>query len=220
MSELVHAALLPALRLELLPKASIEVFVTVLEADAPEEGTVAAAVTAASTALAQAGIEMYGLVAGVAGLFVTPTQEQVTSPQALFLTDSTAVEAESPSVRGVLQLSAMPALGGVTSLRQLISHGTEYEVIDAVCLAYLISLLLQTCTDFDVCLGGGKAYGQSRRSTLCHGGCAVQAFRWAIIFGLLSHCLKGKDNCRLKMYERPRSYHDSSPIASEMSCSV
>lgn len=134
MSELVHAALLPALRLDLLPKASIDVFITVLEADAPEEGTVAAAVTAASTALAQAGIEMYGLVAGVAGLFVGQTADLAKSiaQQPLFLTDPTAGEAASPFVRGTLQLCAMPALGSVTSLRQLISHGTDYEVIDAV----------------------------------------------------------------------------------------
>lgn len=61
---LVEQALLPAIRLDLLPKASIDVYITVLDMDTSTAGCVALAVTAASAALAEAGIEMYGLVAG------------------------------------------------------------------------------------------------------------------------------------------------------------
>ena len=58
---LVHQALLPGVRLELLPKSSLDVFVMILEAD-ELAGVAAAASVAASTALAHAGVEMIGLV--------------------------------------------------------------------------------------------------------------------------------------------------------------
>ena len=49
------------MRLELLPKSTIDVFLVVIENDGIE-GCVAAGSIAASTALAHAGIEMLGLV--------------------------------------------------------------------------------------------------------------------------------------------------------------
>jgi exosome complex component MTR3 len=52
----------PAVRLELFPKSTIEVFITVLDNDGTES-CVSAATLAASAALADAGIEMLGLVA-------------------------------------------------------------------------------------------------------------------------------------------------------------
>lgn len=58
---LIQQALTPSVRLELLPKSVIDIFVTVIENDGTE-GCVAAASLAASTALADAGIEMLGLV--------------------------------------------------------------------------------------------------------------------------------------------------------------
>lgn len=61
---LVKQALLPAIRLDLLPKASIDVYITVLDMDTSVSGCIALATTAASAALAEAGIEMYGLVTG------------------------------------------------------------------------------------------------------------------------------------------------------------
>ena len=63
-ASLVQQALLPALRLELLPKSSIDVHITVLDSDTSTLGLVAMGVSAASTALAQAGIEMLGMVMG------------------------------------------------------------------------------------------------------------------------------------------------------------
>ena len=57
----IYQALLPAVRLELLPKSTIDVFVTVIEADGID-ACIAGGTTAASTALADAGIEMIGLV--------------------------------------------------------------------------------------------------------------------------------------------------------------
>ena len=58
----IQQALLSAVRLELLPKATIDVFITVIENDGID-GCIASGSVAASAALADAGIEMLGLVA-------------------------------------------------------------------------------------------------------------------------------------------------------------
>lgn len=52
---------MPAVRLELLPKSTIDVFVNIIEADGID-ACIAAGTAAVSTALADAGIEMIGLV--------------------------------------------------------------------------------------------------------------------------------------------------------------
>ena len=57
----IHQALVPAVRLELFPKSTIDIFITIIENDGIE-GCIAAGSIAASTALADAGIEMLGLV--------------------------------------------------------------------------------------------------------------------------------------------------------------
>ncbi|RDB21073.1 Exosome complex component MTR3 [Hypsizygus marmoreus] len=101
----IHQALVPSVRLELLPKSTIDIFVTIIEADGIE-GCVASGTVAASTALADAGIEMLGLViscaASVVGteIWLDPTEE------------------ESRSSQGTLVLSCMPALETVTSVWQ------------------------------------------------------------------------------------------------------
>ncbi len=57
----IHQAILTSVRLESLPKATIDIFLTVIETDGIE-GCVAAGTIAASTALADARIEIIGLV--------------------------------------------------------------------------------------------------------------------------------------------------------------
>ena len=57
----IHQALLSSVRLELLPKSTIDIFITVIENDGIE-GCIASGSIAASTALADAGIEMLALV--------------------------------------------------------------------------------------------------------------------------------------------------------------
>ena len=57
----VQQALLSSVRLETFPKATVDIFITVIETDSME-GCVAAGTIAASTALAHAGIEVLGLV--------------------------------------------------------------------------------------------------------------------------------------------------------------
>ena len=58
----IQQALQSAVRLELLPKSTIDIFVTIIENDGIE-GCISAGVVAASTALADAGIDMLGIVA-------------------------------------------------------------------------------------------------------------------------------------------------------------
>ena len=57
----IHQALLSSVRLELLPKSTIDIFIIVIENDGIE-GCIASGSVAASAALADAGIEMLGLV--------------------------------------------------------------------------------------------------------------------------------------------------------------
>jgi exosome complex component RRP41 len=62
-SKVIRDALKPAVFLELYPRSAIDVFIEVLQADA---GTRTAGITAASVALADAGVPMRDLVAAVA----------------------------------------------------------------------------------------------------------------------------------------------------------
>ena len=71
-SVLIQQSLLPAVRLELLPKSSIDIFLFVIENDGLE-GCVASGSVAASTALANAGIEMLGLVVSCSAVCMLPS---------------------------------------------------------------------------------------------------------------------------------------------------
>lgn len=64
-SQTLRQSLSPAIRLDLLPKSTIDVFVQVLESDG-SAACLAAAITCASMALANAGVEMFDVVAGCA----------------------------------------------------------------------------------------------------------------------------------------------------------
>lgn len=61
-SLIIQQAFLPAIRLNLYPKSSIDIYITVLENDGTT-ACLAAAITCASIALTDAGIQMYDLVA-------------------------------------------------------------------------------------------------------------------------------------------------------------
>ncbi|KAF9564624.1 ribosomal protein S5 domain 2-like protein [Agrocybe pediades] len=101
----IHQAIIASVRLETFPKATIDIFVTVIETDGIE-GCVAAGSIAASTALADAGIEVIGIVvsctAALMGkeIWLDPTDE------------------ESRLSNGTLVLSYMPALETATSVWQ------------------------------------------------------------------------------------------------------
>ena len=136
---LVQQALLPAVRLELLPKSSIDVHVTVLDADTSMLGYSALAVTAASAALAEAGVEMLGLVTGAAAVrckLRLLTQSAVVSlpeegyQQQLWLVDPSHKEAAHANTH--LMVCSMPALGRTTCYN-LQGPVTEPSKLKEVC---------------------------------------------------------------------------------------
>ena len=67
---LIQQSLTPAVRLELLPKLTIDIFLLVIECDGIEN-CVSSGSIAASTALAHAGIEMFGLVVACSAVSLT-----------------------------------------------------------------------------------------------------------------------------------------------------
>ena len=62
-------ALAPSIRLDLLPKSNIDVYISVLENDGTAS-CLAAAITCASVAVADAGIEMLDLVAACSAVIL------------------------------------------------------------------------------------------------------------------------------------------------------
>jgi exosome complex component MTR3 len=68
-SQLILAALVPAIKLENYPKSLIDIYITVLE-NGGTQSCLAAGITASSVALATAGIEMLDLVAASSGVSV------------------------------------------------------------------------------------------------------------------------------------------------------
>ncbi len=121
LSKVIREALEPAIISDLYPKAAIDVFIEVLNADG---GTRTAGVTAAALALADAGIPMKDLVAGVAvgkvnGVLVLDLDE---------LEDMYG-EADMP-------VAAMPGKGVITLL-QLNGVLTPSEFEEALSLALM-----------------------------------------------------------------------------------
>ncbi|KND01094.1 uncharacterized protein SPPG_04185 [Spizellomyces punctatus DAOM BR117] len=114
-SLVLRQALAPAVRLDLLPKSTVDVFVQVLESDG-SAACLAAAITCAALALADAGIEMLDAVAACAvGYFdsticLDPTDEEETYQS------------------GSLVLSYMPSLNEVTHVIQSGEIGTTTTI--------------------------------------------------------------------------------------------
>lgn len=99
-------ALSPAVRLELLPKSALDIYINVLESDGTSS-CLAAAIIASSVALADAGIEMLDLVTACSTVFVDDH----------ILMDGT--EEEESQKDGSLVLSYMPSLNEVTYMLQV-----------------------------------------------------------------------------------------------------
>ena len=121
----IHQALVSSVRLETFPKATIDIFITIIETDGIE-GCVAAGSIAASSALTHAGIEIIGLVISCSAvgywyllpcifteLFFLKKKAIINSEVWLDPTDE-----ESSLSNGTLVLSCMPALKKVTSVWQ------------------------------------------------------------------------------------------------------
>ncbi|KAI8582161.1 hypothetical protein K450DRAFT_229310 [Umbelopsis ramanniana AG] len=143
-SQILVQALTPAVRLDLLPKSSIDVYVNVLENDGTSS-TLAAAISAASVALADAGIEMYDQVAASSIAYV----------QNKILMDPSALEEESED--GSLVVSYMPSLNEITHILQngntesAIANKAVEQCIDACSKIYSVmsTVLLQSLDTSD-----------------------------------------------------------------------
>ncbi|KAG0363938.1 hypothetical protein BGZ54_007956 [Gamsiella multidivaricata] len=129
-------ALTPAVRLDLLPKSAIDVFITVLESDG-WGSCLAAAITAASAALAHAGIEMLDLVAGCSASYIqtgsisSSGSTSIGAPQIFMDADLEEEKYE----QGAIVLAYMPSLNEVTHVLQsgkaegsIISQSVEHCV--------------------------------------------------------------------------------------------
>ncbi|GAA5852942.1 hypothetical protein JCM8547_004743 [Rhodosporidiobolus lusitaniae] len=112
LASLLHQSLLPSLLLDLLPKSQIDLFVTVLESDG-WDGDLSLGVTAASVALAEAGIAMKGLVVGCSAALLPSPSSSSSTPTILL--DPSRSEVKSASA--FLSFACLPALGTVSSLR-------------------------------------------------------------------------------------------------------
>ncbi|KAG8778069.1 hypothetical protein FRC12_025200 [Ceratobasidium sp. 428] len=106
----IHQSILPAVRLELFPKSQIDVYVHILEVDGVES-CVGAGATAASAALADAGIEMLGLAISCATAVTENTHDELE-----VLVDPNGEEAET--AKGLVLVTCLPALGTVTNVVQ------------------------------------------------------------------------------------------------------
>ncbi|PPR08085.1 hypothetical protein CVT24_010546 [Panaeolus cyanescens] len=102
----LYQAIVSSVRLETFPKAVIDIFVTILETDGTE-GCVSAGVIAASTALADAGIEILGMVPSCSAACMGTTT---------WLDPS---EEESKLATASIVVSSMPALSTITSVWQV-----------------------------------------------------------------------------------------------------
>ncbi|RUS24603.1 ribosomal protein S5 domain 2-type protein [Jimgerdemannia flammicorona] len=118
-SQILSEALAPAVRLELFPKAMIDVFVTVLENDGTAS-CLAGAITAASVAIADAGLEMIDQVAAVSAVershhLVFPQRTQSFAKDQILMD---ATSAEEKLETGTLVVSYMPSANEVTHVLQ------------------------------------------------------------------------------------------------------
>ncbi|ORX48810.1 ribosomal protein S5 domain 2-like protein [Hesseltinella vesiculosa] len=104
-STILVQALTPAVRLELIPKSAVDIYINVLESDG-DNACLAAAIIVASVALADAGIEMLDQVTACSALM----QEK------MLLMDGTMEEEDQTD--GSVMVSYMPSLNEVTSVLQ------------------------------------------------------------------------------------------------------
>ncbi|CAG8727755.1 12826_t:CDS:2, partial [Acaulospora morrowiae] len=105
LSQLIYEALAPSIRLDLLPKSTIDIYITILENDGTAS-CLAAAVTCASVAVADAGIEMLDLVPACSVSYI----------DGRIYMDSDLIEEQHES--GSLVLSYMPSLKEITHILQ------------------------------------------------------------------------------------------------------
>jgi exosome complex component MTR3 len=127
---LLEQALAPSIRLDLFPKAAVDVYVTVIEDDG---AALAAAIACASLALADAGIELWATVAACAAA--------VRRGDGHVLLDCTA--AEERAAAATVLVAHMPALNETT---QVSATG---GAIDADALVEAVGSCVDGCAKLD-----------------------------------------------------------------------
>ena len=121
-AQLVQGAVQSSLRLETFPKSVVEAYVEVLECGAGTASLLGVAVTCVSLALADAGVEMLGLVAGCSAAVVSVREEDEEDEVEEDGRECVAVldpsESECVRAEGVLTLASMPTLNEMTYVAQ------------------------------------------------------------------------------------------------------
>ncbi|KAF9358714.1 hypothetical protein BGX34_008807 [Mortierella sp. NVP85] len=124
LSQVLSQALTPAVRLDLLPKSTIDIYITVLESDG-FGSCIAAAITAASVALAHAGIEMLDLVAGCSASYIQTGSSSTSISSGAGTTSESIAQIfmdadleEEKYEQGAIVLAYMPSLNEVTHVLQ------------------------------------------------------------------------------------------------------
>ncbi|KAF8314080.1 ribosomal protein S5 domain 2-like protein [Clavulina sp. PMI_390] len=144
----VQQAIQPSIRLELFPKSTIDVFITVIEEDG-EASCIASSTVAASAALADAGFEMLGLVASCAACTTSVSSASGESDMEVDENSGAAASSiirldpdlqDAKTASATFLMACIPALGTVTNLRQT---GTMTGAVAAECL----DQCLQKCGD-------------------------------------------------------------------------
>ncbi|CAG8627212.1 9654_t:CDS:2 [Ambispora leptoticha] len=136
-SQLLYEALAPSLRLDLLPKSTIDVYVSVIQNDGTAS-CLAAAITCASMALTDAGIEMVDQVAACAASYINDE---------IFI-DGDFFEEQRES--GSIILSYMPSLNEIT-------HIIQSGEVDVAVTSQAVELCIDVCS---------KIYSVMRHSLL------------------------------------------------------
>ena len=149
MSTALRGALEPAVMLDRFPKAVVEVFVLVLEADGGELGV---AISCAALALANAGIEMYDLVAGCSVAKVRVPSAAAATTEGRLVLDPTAETCQDAAA--TLHLALMP------SSRQL-THVQQCGEMDVPEVASATELCLEGCAQISNLLAGSLKQGDS-----------------------------------------------------------
>ncbi|KAL2315472.1 Exosome complex component mtr3 [Schizosaccharomyces pombe] len=106
-SQMIEAAISPSILLHLYPKSSIDVYIQVIESDGAL-ATLAAAISCASSAIADANIDCIDLVTGSSVLFNPNTDE--------YWIDPDYVDERARAAKGSVVMGYMASLGHVTQV--------------------------------------------------------------------------------------------------------
>ncbi|EEB05829.2 exosomal 3'-5' exoribonuclease [Schizosaccharomyces japonicus yFS275] len=127
-SQHIERSLAPSIMLHLYPKSSIDVYIQILESDG-QLATIAAAITCASLAIANAKIDCIDIVTGASALYKQPSASCIVDP-------------EESDERDADRSTSFMLVGYMASLGQVTEVWTEGSLSSTD-----LSKLLEKCTD-------------------------------------------------------------------------